>query len=168
YTFWAFIPSILSLYVAGIHQMMNIPLLSFIIIAIGSLSCVAGGYLSQKIGGSRVAFYSLFCSGLCCLASFKFFHLPLMIFILVMLVWGISVIADSPQFSTLVAQTAIPEYKGTALTIVTCIGFAITIGSVQLVEFAFNNWIANKVFVFLALGSLIGLLFLFRLVKERK
>ncbi len=168
YTFWAFVPSILSFYVARSHQTLNIPLWSFIIIAIGSLSCVAGGYLSQKIGSGRVAFYALFCSGLCCLASFKLFHLPLLIFILVMLIWGISVIADSPQFSTLVAQTAIPEYKGTALTIVTCIGFAITIGSVQLIEYAFNNWMASKVFVLLFPGPLIGLLFLLRLVKERK
>ena len=169
YTFWAFVPSMLSLYITSTHQPMNIPFWSFVIIATGSLSCIAGGYFSQKIGNSRVAFYALLCSGVCCLASFTFFHFPLALFILVMLVWGVSVIADSPQFSTLVAQTSIPEYKGTALTIVTSIGFAITIGSVQLIDYVFNNWTNNdKAFVLLAPGPLLGLLFLFRLVKERK
>lgn len=167
YTFWAFTPIILSLYVSFGHQ-LNIPLWSFVIIGIGSLSCVAGGYLSQKIGSSRVAFYALLCSGLCCLGSFTFVQLSLPFFTLMMLVWGISVIADSPQFSTLVAQTAIPEYKGTALTIVTSIGFAITIASIQLINHAFNNWENTKaVFLLLAPGPFIGLAFLFRLAKRK-
>jgi MFS family permease len=169
YTFWAFTPIMLLFYTSNNHYQMNIPLWSFIIIAIGGLSCVAGGYLSQKIGSSRVAFYALVCSGLCCLVSFAFFQFPLPIFILIMLLWGVSVIADSPQFSTLVAQTAIPEYKGTALTIVTSIGFAITIGSIQLLNYAFNNWThTDIVFVLLAPGPVIGLVFLFRLVKQKK
>jgi MFS family permease len=167
YTFWAFTPAILSYYVSLNHQ-INIPLWSFIIIAIGSLSCVAGGYISQKTGSSRVAFYALLCSGLCCLASFTFFELSFSFFIVMMLIWGVSVIADSPQFSTLVAQTAISEYKGTALTIVTCVGFAITIGSIQLINHAFNNWAnTNTVFLLLAPGPLIGLAFLFRLAKNK-
>jgi MFS family permease len=169
YTFWAFVPVILTAYVKAGHYEMNIPLWSFIIIAIGSLSCIAGGYFSQKIGSSRVAFYALLCSGFCCMISFSIFYLAPPFFILIMLLWGIFVIADSPQFSTLVAQTAILQYKGTALTIVTCIGFAITIVSIQLINYVFKNWAnANNIFVLLAPGSLIGLLFLFRLVKQRK
>jgi predicted MFS family arabinose efflux permease len=169
YTFWAFVPVILSFYVTNRHQEMNISLWSFMIIAIGGLSCVAGGYISQKIGSGRVAFYALFCSGLCCLLSFTFFQLSLPLFILIMLVWGVAVIADSPQFSTMVAQTAISAYKGTALTIVTSIGFAITIGSIQLINYAFNNWVNTyNVFILLAPGPLIGLFFLYRLVKQKK
>lgn len=169
YTFWTFIPVMLTLYVKESHYHLNVPLWSFIIIAIGSLSCVAGGYISQKIGSSRVAFYSLLSSGLCCIVSFSIFYMTPPFFLLIMLLWGIFVIADSPQFSTLVAQTAIIQYKGTALTIVTCIGFAITIMSIQLINYVFKNWTnTNNIFVLLAPGSLIGLLFLFRLVKERK
>jgi len=168
YTFWAFTPVILILYTTGHAQQINIPLWSFIIIGIGSLSCVVGGYISQKIGSSRVAFYALLCSGLCCLASFAIFQMALVFFVLVMVVWGISVIADSPQFSTLVAQTAIPEYKGTALTFVTSIGFAITIGSIQLLNWAFNNWMNTKaIFLLLAPGPMLGLLFLSGLVLQK-
>jgi MFS family permease len=169
YTFWAFVPAIFALYIASNHSMMNIPLWSFIIIGFGGVGCIAGGYLSQKIGSSRVAFYALLCSGLCSLASLTFFHFPLPIFILVMIIWGISVAADSPQFSTLVAQTSIPEYKGTALTIVTSIGFAITIGSIQLLNHVFGSWAkTHSVFTLLAFGPLIGLLFILRLLKEKK
>jgi MFS family permease len=168
YTFWAFTPIILMLYTTG-HQQLNIPFWSFVIIGIGSLSSVVGGYISLKMGSSAVAFSALLCSCLCCCASFAFFQLPVFVFIVVMLVWGISVIADSPQFSTLVAQTAIPEYKGTALTLVTSIGFAITIGSIQLLNWAFDNWInKSSIFLLLAPGPIVGLLFLSRLVKQKK
>jgi len=168
YTFWAFVPVMLSFYQRN-HQTTNIPLWSFVIIAIGGISCVVGGYASQKFGSARVAFYSLLCSGICCLASFIFFQLPLPLFILLMLVWGFFVIADSPQFSALVSQTAVPEYKGTALTIVTSIGFAITIGSVQLLNHAYDTWAkTNAVFLLLIPGPLLGLLFLFRLTKQKR
>ena len=166
YTFWAFTPVILSNYIVHNHQ-INVPLWSFIIIAAGSLSCVAGGYISQKTGSARVAFYALLCSGICCLISLSFSQLSLPLFILVMLLWGITVIADSPQFSTLVAQTAIPQYKGTALTIVTSVGFAITIASIQLIDYAFNSWTnTHGVFLLLAPGPVIGLSFLFRLIRK--
>jgi len=169
YTFWAFTPIILMLYTAVQSQSINIPLWSFVIISVGSLSCVAGGYISQKIGSSRVAFYALACSGLCCLASALVFQFGMLPFVLVMLLWGSSVIADSPQFSTLVAQTAIPEYKGTALTIVTSMGFAITIASIQLLNWAFDSWSnKNLVFLLLAPGPVLGLSFLLRLVKPKK
>ena len=168
YTLWAFIPYIFSVYNSSSHHAMNVPLWSFIIIAAGGVGCVAGGYVSQKAGSSRVAFFALLTSGLCCLCSFAFFHLPIVIFIPAVILWGVTVAADSPQFSTLVAKTATPEYKGTALTIVTCIGFAITIVSIQFITHL-ENWLKiDSLFVLLAPGPLIGLLFLFRLVKERK
>ncbi len=168
YTLWAFIPYIFSFYNSSGHQAMNVPLWSFIIIAAGGVGCIAGGYISQKAGSSRVAFFALLISGLCSLCSFAFFHLPGVIFIPAIILWGVTVAADSPQFSTLVAKTAIPEYKGTALTIVTCIGFAITIVSIQFIT-RLGSWLKiDSLFVLLAPGPLIGLLFLFRLVKERK
>lgn len=168
YTFWAFVPIILQLYSSARHD-MNISFWSFIVISVGALSCVAGGYISQRIGSGRVALYALFCSGLCCLVSFSFFQLPIPIFILMMLLWGATVIADSPQFSTLVAQTAIPQYKGTALTIVTSIGFAITIVSVQVINYVFDNWTRTySIFILLAPGPVMGLTFLYRLAKQKK
>ena len=68
------------------------------------------------------------------------------------------VIADSPLFSTLVAQNAPIESKGTLLTITNCIGFSLTIVSIQLfgliTEFINNEYL----FIFLAIGPILGLL----------
>jgi MFS family permease len=149
------------------HTGVNLPLWSFIIIGIGSISCVAGGHISNKIGSARVAFYSLFISGLCCLCSYLFINATSILFLAFMIVWGITVISDSPQFSALVAQTAIPEIKGTALTFVTSIGFAITIGSIQLLNWMFNNVdIKERIFIVLSIGPLLGLFALYRLVRK--
>ena len=108
YTLWAFIPYIFSFYNSTSGQTMNVPLWSFIIIAAGGVGCLVGGYISQKAGSSRVAFFALLTSGLCSLCSFAFVHLPIVIFIPAVILWGVTVAADSPQFSSLVAQTADP------------------------------------------------------------
>ncbi|MFI5133716.1 MAG: nitrate/nitrite transporter [Chitinophagales bacterium] len=168
YTFWAFVPVMLAINISSNASNINVSLWSFIIIAAGSLSCVAGGYISQKSGSAKVAFYSLLISGICCLLSFLLLKSSTTIFLLFMLLWGIAVIADSPQFSALVAQTAPPESKGTALTFVTSIGFAITIGSIQLLNWVLHNVdFTNKVFIILSIGPAFGLVSLYRLVKKR-
>jgi MFS family permease len=136
YTFWAFVPAMLSAY-AALHPGtdFNIPLLSFWVISIGAPACVAGGILSQKHGAEKVARVALTGSGICCLLSpVLFMQGYTELFILFLLVWGILVIADSPMFSSLVAQCAPAEGRGTALTLVTCIGFAITIASILLLN----------------------------------
>jgi MFS family permease len=168
YTFWSFVPLILLSYHTHHQLNSNVYGWTFIIIAIGSIGCAMGGYFSQKMGSARVAFYSLMVSGLCCFLSVFVNQFPPSAFYLFMLVWGISVIADSPQLSTLVAQMAPTANKGTALTIVTSIGFAITILSIQFVTFLFADW-ENKQIIFLTLvpGSIIGLISLSRLMKRR-
>lgn len=67
------------------------------------------------------------------------------------------VIADSPLLSTLVAQRAPTQMKGTALTIVNCIGFAITIISIQLITKMVTLTDSNSAYVILAMGPLLGL-----------
>jgi len=59
--------------------------------------------------------------------------LPFEAFIAAMLIWGISVAGDSPQFSTLNAQGAPAHLAGSALTLVNCVGFAISVASLQWV-----------------------------------
>ena len=71
------------------------------------------------------------------------------------------VIADSPLFSTLVAQNALAESKGTALTIVNCIGFSITIISIQLINMLNLSWNPKYVYIILAIGPILGLIALY-------
>jgi MFS family permease len=166
YTLWAFVPVLLQMHSKYTGEAHNIPLWSFLIIAVGSLSCVAGGYWSHKVGSSRVAFYALLISGICCCVSGLFIGLPDWAFFSFMLIWGLAVIADSPQFSALVAQTAPAENKGTALTFVTCLGFAITIVSIQCVNYLHAHYPSAFLFFVLAAGPVIGLMLLYKLVKK--
>ena len=74
YAFWAFVPVLLWAY-AGHHELdLNVSLRAFLVIGMGSLGCILGGYLSQSLGSGKVAFGQLSVSGLCCLLSpFLFF-----------------------------------------------------------------------------------------------
>tara|TARA_B100000795_G_scaffold269131_1_gene257659 strand:- start:1851 stop:3020 length:1170 start_codon:yes stop_codon:yes gene_type:complete len=159
YAFWAFIPILLIKYQELHSQIVfNIAILSFSIIAIGSLSCVIGGYLSQKFNIKKTAFSFLLLSCFCCLISPLMFQIENgNLFITFLLFWGMFVIADSPLFSTLVAQNAPPKDKGTALTIVNCIGFSITIISIQILSSLVNFTNSNLIFLVLAVGPIIGL-----------
>jgi MFS family permease len=138
---------------------INVPVWSFIVIACGGPGCVLGGILSQKTGSKTVAFYSLMISGVCCLLSPILFNISQVFFLLMLLIWGCTVVSDSPQFSTLVAQSAPAANKGTALTIVTSIGFAITILSIQFLKFISLQWKENSL-LFLFAGPVLGLFFL--------
>jgi hypothetical protein len=70
--------------------------------------------------------------------------------------WGIFVVSDSPQFSTLVAESADRSFVATGLTIVNSIGFAITILSIQLLNILWASWESTWVFLILGLGPVLG------------
>lgn len=159
YAFWTFVPIMLATYKSEKEVSLNIPFWSFLIIGVGGLACVLGGYISQKIGVKKTAFYALLISGVCCLLIPWMFHLNSpFIFLSFLLIWGMVVIADSPLFSTLVAQNAETKIKGTALTIVNCIGFAITIVSIQLLTKLSLEVHSNWIYSMLAIGPILGLL----------
>jgi len=163
YAFWAFVPVILSNYSALYPNItFNIPVLSFIIIGVGGIACVIGGYLSQIYGAKKIATTALLLSCICCLISPLFLSINSSSALIVFLIfWGIVVIADSPLFSTLVAQNSLAESKGTALTIVNCIGFSITIVSIQLVNILNVSWNPKYVYIILAIGPILGLIALY-------
>lgn len=167
YSFWAFVPVMLHYYMRLHPEIaLPVPLLSFSIIAIGGLSCVAGGYLASIIGTARTAFWALLLSGVCCVVSPLVFEAASSwFFISFLLFWGMVVIADSPLLSTLVAQNAPAESKGTALTIVNCIGFSITIISIQVLNHIVAVSDSYFIFTILALGPFLGLMALRRSKK---
>ena len=160
YAFWAFVPALWITY-SQLHPEVEISvsLFSFFVIAIGSLACVIGGYASEKLGLKKVAVAALGFSGFCCLISpLVLLWAPLPVFLAYLLFWGMMVIADSPLFSTLVAKNAPAENRGTALTIVNSLGFAVTIFSIQLLSFLSEKMEAHYIYLFLLLGPVLGLL----------
>ena len=158
YAFWAFIPLMLTTHVGSATTVdLNIPLWAFLIIGAGSIGCAVGGVLSGRFGSARVAFAQLSVSGICCLLSPLVFSAPTTVFLVYLLVWGIAVVGDSPQFSTLNALNAPKALVGSALTIVNCIGFSITIVSIQLLSLA-NHFVDTRwLFLLLTVGPAAGL-----------
>lgn len=160
YAYWAFIPIILTFYQSlNPSSNFSIPIMSFAIIAVGGIGCIAGGFLSQQFGAKKIATLSLLLSCICCLVSPFILGLNSeIILISFLLFWGLTVTADSPLFSTLVAQNSIPELKGTALTLVNCLGFSISIFSIQLLNSLKSYTDSYSIYAVLALGPILGLL----------
>lgn len=158
YTFWAFLPIIWKVYLHFHPEYsFNISIATFIIIVVGFLGCWLGGLLAIKIGSGKVALFQLFTSLLCCffLPFLLDFQLP--VFSILMLIWGISVVGDSPQFSTLVSRFALPERRGSIITLITSIGFAITIVSIQIIDFLLKYFSDDlRIFWILCLGPMVG------------
>jgi len=164
YAFWAFVPIMLKKYsIEHPQTIFNIPILSFLIIGIGGFACVLGGYLAQTAGTKRTAFIALLLSCGCCLISPLIFASEFeSLFIGFLIFWGMVVIADSPLLQTLVAQNAAAEIKGTALTIVNCLGFSITIISIQFITGMIALTDSIGIYTILALGPILGLIALGR------
>ncbi len=164
YAFWAFVPVV----IAARAPAFNVPLWSFIVIGIGALGCIGGGLLSLRAGSARIAQVQLAASGACCLASPLLLLAPPAVVIAFLIFWGIAVVGDSPQFSALNAAYAPRASVGSALTIANCIGFAITIVSIQLLNTVAATLPVEYLFLLLAPGPALGLLALRPLLRVRR
>lgn len=166
YTLWAFVPVWLLVYAGNQGIALNVPLWSFLVIAAGFVGCVIGGVISNRVGSARVAAIQLAVSGLCCLLSPLLFGASPLLFLAFLLIWGITVVGDSPQFSALNAANAPREYVGSALTIVNSAGFLITVFSIQLTASLLPLIGAKYIFWLLIPGPVIGLLAMKPLLRD--
>ncbi len=157
YAFWAFTPLAIQTFNTWSGNSHSVAFWTGMVIGLGGLSCILGGLWSQKVGSHKVAFRALLVSGALCLVSPLLFRLPSPLFLAGWSLWGMAVTADSPQFSTLVASAVPPELKGTGLTLVNCIGFAISIGSIQLLAHLADGTNTALLFLILAVGPILGL-----------
>lgn len=167
YGLWTFVPVIVSMYaVAHPGAGLDVPFWVFCIIAAGAGACAGGGLLSVRVGSAKVAFAQLSSSGACCVLSPLLFYAPPPIFLIFLLFWGAVVVGDSPQFSALNARNAPQHLLGSALTIVNCIGFSITIASVELLNYLSTVMRPELLFLPLAIGPVLGLIAMSPLLKN--
>ncbi|RUU83291.1 MAG: MFS transporter [Mesorhizobium sp.] len=130
---------------------------TFFIIASGILGCLLGGYLSDRIGRTATTAGMMIVSGSCALLMGFLFTGPLWLFMLVAIVWGISVVGDSAQFSAAVTELADRRFVGTALSVQLGAGFALTVLAIWLTP-RFADLVGGWRWAFLLLvpGPLLG------------
>jgi MFS family permease len=136
---------------------------TFAVIAVGALGCWLGGVASDRWGRTAATMAAMAVSGLCAATIGLTYGGAPLATLAVALVWGVSVIADSAQFSTAVTELSPPPYVGTALTTQTCVGFALTTVSIWLLPaiVAVVGW--RWAFAALAIGPFLGVIAMARL-----
>jgi MFS family permease len=134
YAMWTWIPAFLRASLAARGEPPRLAeTASFVVIGSGFVGCVAAGLLADRYGRTAVTSAAMAVSGLCCLSIGLLFAGPPAALLALAAVWGASIVADSAQFSACVTELADRRYIGTALTVQTCIGFLLTMVSIELV-----------------------------------
>ncbi|MGH2663135.1 MAG: MFS transporter [Actinomycetota bacterium] len=141
-------------------------LATFAVIGSGALGCWLGGILGDRWGRSRTTALAMAVSGTCALSIGWLFGAPPALVLAVGLVWGISVVADSAQFSTAVTEVADQSYVGTALTLQLAVGFTLTVATIWLVPIVRDALSWGWAFAMLALGPALGIVAMLRLLRS--
>jgi MFS family permease len=169
YAMWTWIPAFAaaSLARSGAGGPGRGSLVAFLTIATGAIGCVLAGRWADAWGKARVAGSAMIASAACAAASVLVFGGPPVFLLVLAVVWGFTVIADSAQFSALVSEFSPRTHVGTALTLQTCAGFLLTMASVRLIPLATEVLGWRWAFLVLVPGPLAGATVMARLAKMR-
>jgi len=132
-------------------------LAAFAAIAAGAIGSVGAGLLADRLGRTTLTIAAMAVSGTCAATiGFLFGGDPLWLVVLGV-IWGISIVADSAQFSASVAELADPARVGTMLTVQTALGFTLTLVTIHLMPYltAALGW--RYAFLPLAIGPAAGI-----------
>ena len=164
YTVWVLMPLILA---TRLLSATAVSWWAFAALGAGALGCVLGGLAAQRNGSARVALLQLSTSGLCCVAAPWALVAPLPVFLAWLLLWGVTVAGDSPQFSALTAANAPREAVGSVLTLTNSIGFAISVLSIEVFVRLAQSVPLAQLLPWLALGPALGCIALRPLLPKR-
>ena len=136
---------------------------SFLVLGAGAVGCVGAGFAADRIGRTLVTSWAMGISGSCCVVIGFFFGASPAALLSIAAIWGAAVVADSAQISACVTELGDPLYMGTALTIQTCIGFLLTVFTIELVPVLVGLVGWRWAFSVLALGPVWGIASMLRL-----
>ncbi len=160
YAMWAWIGSFLAASFTlryGNAPPVSAGLVTFLIVASGAVGCLIGGWAADRIGRTAVTIGSLAVSGACALVIGLAFGGPVWIIVLIGIVWGITIVSDSAQFSASVTELSDRSLVGTMLTVQTCIGFLLTLLTIHLMPYAVSAMGWTYAFTILAIGPAFGI-----------
>src|SRR5688500_10036314 len=132
--------------------------LAFATIAAGTVGCVIAGTLADRFGRPVVTIVAMAISGACALAIGPSMGISLLLVSSIAVLWGISIVADSAQFSAAVTELAPSQYVGTAITVQTCLGFLLTIVTIRFVPVWADRWGWERAYMPLAIGPAFGII----------
>ena len=164
YAMWIWIPVMIR---ASVTTQRGNPVLaeagSFLVIGAGAIGCVVAGLVADRVGRTIVTSVAMGISGSCCLLVGFLYGGNVWPLLLLAVIWGASVVADSAQFSSCVTELGDPQYIGTALTLQMCVGFLLTTISIELIPKVVEVVTWRYAFMILAPGPLLGVLAMLRL-----
>jgi MFS family permease len=171
YAMWAWLGSFLmwALPASGLEIKLGhatISLVTFLVMAAGAIGCLLAGLLADRIGRTLTTIGALVLSGGCALLiGFSVDAGPVVV-IVIAAMWGMTVVADSAQFSAAMAELAEPRLIGTVLTLQTSLGFLLTAGSIWLIGHMADAVGWRYAFIVLAIGPLLGALSMMMLRRQ--
>ena len=158
YAMWTAVPLFLTFVLTGRGESPVLgSVLAFSVIAMGAVGSVAAGVLADRWGRERIAGIAMLVSGLCALCVGAVAGAPLPVLMLLLWVWGFSVVADSAQFSALVTEVSPRHAAGTALMLQTSVGFLLTMVTIQATPWIASRWGWGEAFALLAFGPVVGI-----------
>ena len=131
-------------------------LVTFATVGIGAAGCIAGGVFADRLGRTTLTMLAMAVSGTCAALVGLLFGGNPWLLSAVCLVWGISIVADSAQFSASVAELSDKAYVGTMLTLQTAAGFTLTLITIHLMPAFVEALTWRYAFVPLAIGPFLG------------
>lgn len=165
YAMWSWFAVFLSdsLRAAGVDDPRLAPLGTFLVIGSGAVGCYAGGVLGDRWGRTRTTALAMAVSGTCALLAGSLFGAAPVAVLALGVVWGIAVVADSAQFSTMATELADQAYVGTAVTMQLAIGFLLTVATIWLIPLARDAVGWRWAFALLFPGPALGVVAMLRL-----
>ncbi|WP_431302815.1 MFS transporter [Sediminicoccus sp. BL-A-41-H5] len=152
YAVWAWV----GLFLAQQGVPGDAGVLTALVVGSGAIGCVALGLLADRFNRARMAAMAMFISGSCALLIGGTAGWALPLTLALAAIWGVSVVADSAQFSACTSLCAPPELVGTMLTVQTCAGFLLTVPAIQLMAWAVPALGWAWAFAILGIGPLVG------------
>ncbi|GMH40440.1 hypothetical protein BSKO_08344 [Bryopsis sp. KO-2023] len=138
--------------------------LTFAVLGTGFFGCAFGGYISDRWGRTKWSALCMLISGTCSIVVGPSRSGPLGVTVLISLIWGFFVVADSAQFSAMVTEVCEQRYIGTALTAQLASGFSLTVLTIFLIPYLLDEGVTYRwVFGILAFGPFLGVLAMFLL-----
>ncbi len=159
FTLWILIPKMWTEALTK-PSSSTISILSLVSVGAGFVGCIIGGYYAFKKSSLKTTQISLLISGGFCLGAPILGHLPPHHFLywFIIPIWGMAVIADSPQFSSMASSAVKPEQVGTAIACMTCLGYGVSAISIQLLIPMLDHHTAFDTAKWLAIGPMFALI----------